>query len=135
MRTTHHRVALAVLATGVSLLTWATTGCTVGRYYNGVPLRGDPGALVEGQSTKHEVLRLFGPPTQILPQANGEAFVYTYDRANSSTLRLQDPITGINWFTYSREFEARDRLLVIFDVTGVVRSVAVEHHIGELPRL
>jgi hypothetical protein len=107
----------------------------VARYYNGSPLRADPSTLVEGQSVRADVLRLFGPPTRIIHQTNGDAFEYSYERYNYSALKLQDPITGVNWFTYTREFENRDRVLVIFDFTGVVRNVAVDHHVGEMPVL
>jgi outer membrane protein assembly factor BamE (lipoprotein component of BamABCDE complex) len=116
-------------------LACAAAGCTIGRYYNGAPLRAAPTSLVEGRSTKHDVLHLFGPPTQITHQTDGEAFVYTYEQYNYSSFHLQDPITGINWFTYTRQFENRDRLLVLFDFTGVVRSVAVDHHVEEMPAL
>jgi len=84
---------------------------------------------------REDVLRLFGPPTQIIHRTDGDAFEYTYQQYNYSSLQLQDPITGINWFTYTREFDNRDRLLVLFDFTGVVRSVAVDHHVGEMPVL
>jgi len=110
-------------------------GCTIGRVYYGSPLRATPADLAEGQSTRHDVLRLFGPPTEIMHQTDGDAFVYTYQRYNYSSFHLQDPITGINWFTYSRELENRDRLVVFFDFTGVVRSVAIDHHADTLPTL
>jgi outer membrane protein assembly factor BamE (lipoprotein component of BamABCDE complex) len=111
----------------------AASGCTVARYYKDVPLRGDPAMLVEGQSTKGDVLRLFGPPQLIQHQTDGDAFVYSYDRLNYSSLRVQDPITGVNWFTYTRQLGNRDRLVVLFDYSGVVRGVAIEHHTQELP--
>jgi len=111
------------------------SGCTVGRFYRNVPLRADPSALVEGQSTKSDVLRLFGPPQQINHQTNGDAFVYLYQQQNWSTLRVQDPITGINWFTYSRQLERRDTLLVLFDFSGIVRGVAIDHRVEGMPPL
>lgn len=111
------------------------SGCTVGRYYKDVPLRGDPSTLVEGQSTKSDVLRIFGPPVQIMHQTDGDAFVYAYERQNYSSFRLQDPITGINWFTYTRQLDNHDRIVVLFDYTGVVRGVAVDHHTEEMPVL
>ncbi len=110
-------------------------GCTIGRFYNGAPLRADPSVLAEGRSTKADVLRLFGPPTQITHQTDGDTFMYLYRKQNSSSFRLQDPITGINWFTYSRWLENRDTLVVLFDFNGVVRGVAVEHRTGEMPAL
>jgi hypothetical protein len=107
----------------------------VARYYQDVPLRGDPSVLVEGQSTKSDVLRLFGPPQQIQHQTNGDTFVYAYEQTNYSSLRLQDPITGINWFTYIRQLDNHDRLIVLFDFAGVVRGVAVDHHTQDMPVL
>jgi outer membrane protein assembly factor BamE (lipoprotein component of BamABCDE complex) len=119
-------------ALGLVLL---VAGCTIGRYYYGTPLRGDPSVLVEWQSTKSDVLRLFGPPTRITHQTDGDAFLYVYQRQNSSSLRVTDPITGMNWFTYSRLLDDRDTLLVVFDFTGVVRSVAVDHRLEHMPPL
>jgi outer membrane protein assembly factor BamE (lipoprotein component of BamABCDE complex) len=100
-----------------------------------MPLRGGGAAIVEGQTTKSDVLRMFGPPTVITHQTNGEAFMYVYQQSNTSTFRVQDPFTGYEWFTYSRQNDQRDTLLVIFDFTGVVRGVAEDHHIEEMPVL
>jgi hypothetical protein len=111
------------------------SGCTVTRYYKDVPLHGDPSALVEGESTKSDVLHLFGPPQQIQHQTNGDAFVYSYERENYSSLRVQDPFIRINWFTYTRTFDNHDRLVVLFDFAGVVRGVAVDRHTDEMPVL
>ena len=61
--------------------------------------------------------------------------MYMYEQYNYSSFHLQDPITGINWFTYSRSFESRDRLLVVFDFTGIVRNVAIDHRVAEMPAL
>jgi outer membrane protein assembly factor BamE (lipoprotein component of BamABCDE complex) len=110
-------------------------GCTVARYYRGVPLRSDPAVLVEGQSTKADVLHLFGPPVQITHQTDGDAFVYAYDRENFSSLTLREPISGQMLFTYRRDFDKRDTLVVLFDYAGVVRGVAVDHHTEDLPAL
>ena len=111
------------------------SGCTIARYYTGNPLRDAPTHLVEGQSTKHDVLQLFGPPTQITHQTNGDAFVYTYEQYNYSSFQVRDPILGYTWFTYTRQHDNRDRLLVLFDFTGVVRDVAVDHQVGDMPVL
>ena len=110
-------VSLALLA----------AGCTIGRAYIGAPLRADPAVLVEGQSTKADVLRTFGPPMQVTHQTDGDAFMYRYARQNSSSFSVQEPITGQRVFTYSRQLENHDTLIVLFDVAGVVRHVAVAH--------
>ncbi len=111
-------------------------GCVIARYHNGAPLHGDPAALVKGQSTKSDVLQLFGPPTQITHQTDGDAFVYTYGRWNYSSITLAEPIfTGQRIFTYTRGFDDRDTLVVLFDFYGVVRSVAVERRTEKMPPL
>lgn len=120
---------------GAWILALATAGCTVGRYYTNTPLQGDPAALIQGQSTKGDVLRLFGPPTRITHQTGGDAFVYTYQQLNTSTFRVQDPVVGYNWFTYNRQIDRRDTLVVLFDFTGIVRSYAVNHHVEDMPPL
>ena len=111
------------------------SGCTVARYYKDVPLRGDPSSLVEGQSTKTDVLRIFGPPELITHQTDGDTFIYAYERENYSSFRVQDPITRINWFTYTRQLDNHDRLVVLFDFAGVVRGIAVDHHTEDMPVL
>jgi outer membrane protein assembly factor BamE (lipoprotein component of BamABCDE complex) len=123
---------MAIVLCAVSLLCGA---CTIGRYYTGAPLRGDASALIEGQSTKSDVLRLFGPPTGISHQTDGDAFVYLYVKQNTSTLNVRDPVIGYTWFTYSRSLSNRDTLVVLFDFRGIVRSVAVAHEVEEMPVL
>lgn len=126
------RFLALVIACAVAVL---SAGCTIARSYRGAPLRADASVLVEGQSTKGDVLRSFGPPTQITHQSDGDAFVYSFDRLNYSSFTLQEPITGQRLFSYRREFNNRDRLVVLFDFSGVVRSLAVEHHTPEMPAL
>lgn len=116
-------------------MTLLIAGCTIGRFYNGAPLRADPSVLVEGRSSKSDVLHLFGPPTQITHQTSGDVFVYLYRQENYSSLHVQDPITGINWFTYTRELENRDTLVVLFDFNGIVRGIAVDRHVAQMPAL
>jgi hypothetical protein len=113
----------------------AVGGCTVERYYIGAPLRGDPAVLVKGESTKADVLRLFGPPFRITYQTDGDAFMYMYDRENYSSITLREPISGQMIFSYHRDFSMRDSLVVLFDYAGVVNGVAVDHRTEELPAL
>ncbi len=110
-------------------------GCTIARSYTGTPLKGEVERIVPGTSTRSDVLRELGPPTQIFHQTNGDAFVYTYQRWNYASFQLRDPITGTTWFTYTRRFENRDRVLVIFDFTGIVRDIAWDRHTEEMPPL
>ena len=128
----HRTRPLAIAAVAVAVL---AGGCTVGRYYRGVPLRADPNGLQEGESTRHDVLRLFGPPDRILQNASGDTFIYEYERENYSSFRLQDPVLRFTWFTYSRSLGQRDRLVVVLDLSGVVRGVALDQHTEELPML
>lgn len=131
------RLLLAAIRLSATCLVAAVAmgGCTIARYYKDAPLRGDPSALVEGQSTKSDVLRLFGPPVRIMHQTDGDTFIYAYERENYSSFRVQDPITGINWFTYTRQLDNNDRLVVLFDYAGVVRGVAVDHQTENMPVL
>ena len=110
-------------------------GCTIARWYSGVPLRAEPTVLVQGHSTKSEVLQIFGPPTQITHQTDGDTFVYAYDRWNYSSLSIAEPFTGQRIFTYTRGFNNRDRLVVLFDYGGVVSGVAVQHETRAMPAL
>jgi outer membrane protein assembly factor BamE (lipoprotein component of BamABCDE complex) len=128
------RSRLSALLAG-SVLLLGTGGCTIGRYYYGAPLRAEPSTIVQGESTKSDVLRLFGPPTQITHQTDGDAFVYTYEQINTSTFQVRDPVIGYSWFTYNREIESRDRLLILFNFAGIVRSVAIEHEVERMPIL
>ncbi len=125
-----HAWAVAVAA-GLLLL----DGCTIARWYSGVPLRADPAVLVKGESTKTDVLQLFGTPTQIMHQTDGDAFLYAYNRWNYSSLTLVEPFTGQRVFSYTRGFNNRDRLVVLFDYFGVVRAVAAEHETRAMPHL
>jgi hypothetical protein len=111
------------------------TGCTIGRYYKGAPLRGEPAVLVEGQSTKNDVLRVFGPPDLITHQTDGDAFVYERRQQNFSQFTVQEPFSGQRVFTYRRQLDSRDALVVLFDFTGVVRGVAVDRRTEGLPPL
>ncbi len=119
----------------VAIVALCLSGCTIGRYYYGVPIQGDPAQIHEGTTSRADVLRLCGPPFQIVHQTNGDAFVYKYEQQNTSTLQLRDPITGTTWFTYTRQFDRRDALVVFFDFTGVVRGVAMDRDVDDMPAL
>ena len=110
-------------------------GCTVARFYNGAPLRSDAAGIVEGASTKSDVLRLFGPPTFIEHQTDGDAFVYRYAQENFSSITIQEPFSGQRLFTYRRQFDNRDTLVVLLDFVGVVRGVSIDHRVEDMPLL
>ena len=106
------------------LLIITVCGCTIGRVYRGSEIREDPGErIVIGTTTKGEILKIFGPPYWLQRQYDGDIFVYTYLRKNSSTLRLEEPVfTNITLFVYRRIQEKRDSLVILFDKDGVVKS-------------
>ena len=125
----------ALMLGGILSLAPLLGGCTITRAYRGAHLRAEPAAIVEGQTTRSDVLHLFGPPDWISHQTNGDAFLYRFEQQNSWTFRIWDPITRNTWFTYSRQYSGRDAMFVLFDFTGVVRGVGVEHHAEDLPLL
>jgi outer membrane protein assembly factor BamE (lipoprotein component of BamABCDE complex) len=123
-------LAAAVLA----LLVCA--GCTVVRVTVGSPLRDDAAQrLVANETTKAQVLASFGPPDVIVRQLDGDVFIYRYVRRNTSTFTLEEPvITNFTFFTYTRSNERDDRLSILFDERGVVRSFGLRRGTEELGR-
>lgn len=115
----------------------AAAGCTITRVYRGSPLRAVPEAeLVPGATTKEEVLRVFGPPDGLARQLDGDVFVYRYERVNTNTLRIEEPVvTGVQLFTYTRSFEKHDSLVVLFGPQGVLREYGYAEGTGELDGL
>lgn len=108
----------------VALLLLAASACTIVRVYVGAPLSAAPdGGIVLGQTTRGEVLALYGAPARIFRHAAGDVFVYTYTRRNSASLDIEEPvITNLQIFSYTRVQEREDRLVVIFDESGRVDS-------------
>jgi hypothetical protein len=112
-----------VVASLVAL--WLGAGCTIVRTYvgNELPAVAD-GQLVPGTTTKAEVLRDLGPPDRLVRQYEGDVFVYAYVRRNESSIELEEPvITRLRIFSYTKEEEKSDRLVVLFDRSGVVTGV------------
>lgn len=125
------RAALAIVLLGLGL-----SGCTIGRTYSGVPLRGDPARIVQGTSSRADVLEVLGPPDSIVHQTTGDAFIYRYRRTNSSSLTIREPFfLRQPIFSYNREFRAADTLVVLFDFHGVVQSIAHDQDTQDLPIL
>jgi outer membrane protein assembly factor BamE (lipoprotein component of BamABCDE complex) len=106
------------------LLIITVCSCRIGRVYIGSEIKDDPREkVVIGATTKSEVLRIFGPPYRIQKQYDGDIFVYSYLRKNSSTLTLEEPVlTNITFFTYRRIQQKEDNLVILFDKDGVVKS-------------
>jgi hypothetical protein len=103
------------------------SGCTIGRWYVGSPLRADPDhRIVAGTTGKAEVLSTFGPPDRILRQRSGDVFVYRYDQRNSSELNIGTPpfigIGSYQIFRWTHVQDKSDHLMVFFDRAGVVSS-------------
>lgn len=111
-------------------------GCTITRLYGGAQLRGDPTQIVEGQTTRSDVLKLLGPPDSIEHQTWGDAFVYRYRQVNSSSITIREPVfVRQTLFQYSRTFDNSDTLIVLFDFDGVVNGVAFDRDTAEMPVL
>lgn len=117
MRSTRALASLAALA--------LASGCTIVRTYVGNELPAVPdGQLVPGTTTKADVLRDLGPPDRLVRQYEGDVFVYAYVRRNESSLELQEPVfTRLRIFSYTKEQEKSDRMVVLFDRAGVVTGV------------
>lgn len=119
------------------LLIISVCGCTIGRVYRGSEIKEDPkDRIIAGTTTKGEILRIFGPPYWVQKQYDGDIFVYTYHRKNSSTLALEEPVfTNITLFVYRRIQEKRDSLVILFDKDGVVKDYGYYEGTGELEPL
>lgn len=54
---------------------------------------------------------------------------------NFSSFTVQEPFLRYRVFTYRRQLENSDRVVVLFDFHGVVRGVAQENEVEEMPLL
>ena len=116
------------------------SGCTIGRWYVGSPLRTDPNHnLVAGTTAKADVLAAFGPPDRILRYRTGDVFVYRYDQRNSSELNIGTPpfigFGSYQVFQWTHVQDKSDRLMVFFDPAGVVSSFGYKQGREELEPL
>ena len=113
------------------------SGCTIGRWYVGSPLRVDPRELlVVGETRKAEVLGQLGPPDRILRQKSGDVFVYRHDQRNSSEFEISEPLfTGLTLFQWEKVQDKSDRLMVFFDTQDVVSSFGYRQGRAELEPL
>lgn len=130
---THMPLRAALPATAALFL---LAGCTITRLYGGVPFRGDPAQIVQGKSTRSDVLRILGPPDSIEHQVWGDAFVYRYRQVNSASITIDDIFfTGQTIFSFGRTFDRSDTIVVLFDFSGVVSGIAVSRYTQDLPAL
>jgi len=121
----------------VLALLLAAPGCTMGRWYVGSPIPGNPAELLRiGSTGKADVLGHFGPPDRMLRQKSGDVFIYRYDQRNSSELRIgTPPFIGIGAYTlfhWDKDQDKSDRLMVFFDPAGVVSAFGYRAGRGEL---
>ena len=74
-------------AAALALALGLGSGCTIGRTYAGAEIREEPAVRIEaGRTSRAEVLQVFGPPDRILRRANGDVFVYLFERTNEQML-------------------------------------------------
>lgn len=118
------------------LLLLCLCGCTIVREYVGAPLRADPGHEIRpGITGMAEVLEIFGPPDRIVRDTTGDVFVYRFQRRNSETFVIEEPlITQFEFFRYSRTREKEDRLVVLFETDGRVQSFGYQRGTSEFDR-
>jgi len=116
------------------ILLMLITGCTIGRVYVGSELQYNPSEkIVSGQTTKSQVLEMFGAPDLIQRQHDGDVFVYVYLRRNYSKIAIQEPVvTHIQIFTYSNIQEKKDNLVILFDREGTVKNFGFQRKTSEL---
>jgi hypothetical protein len=116
------RCARALAACAVLAL---ASGCIIVRTYvgNELPAESD-GRLVPGTTTKSEVLRDLGPPDRLVRQYEGDVFVYAYVRRNQTSFELTEPVfTRLRVFSYTKEQEKSDRMVLLFDRSGILTGV------------
>ncbi len=121
--------------TAAALLALAASGCTIGRYVRFEPIPEAPEeVLVAGKTTKADVLRELGAPTEIHRQWDGDLFMYRYVRRNIATLDIAEPyVTRQSLFVYDSKSERHDRLAVFFDRQGVVQGFGVSRGTEAMP--
>jgi hypothetical protein len=79
------------------------------------------------------VLRDLGPPDRLVHQFEGDMFVYAYIRRNEGTFLLEEPVfTHLTIFSYTKEQEKTDRMVVLFDRAGTLTDVFVRRGTEQL---
>lgn len=74
--------------------------------------------LVEGVTTKAEVMAAFGNPMSMSPSADGEIWMYQYTEGRA---RATDFIPVVNWFGDTGKYDMK-QLTILFYLDGTVRS-------------
>lgn len=103
---------------------------TIKRSYVGNPVEVNPHeAITKGKTNKGEILSLFGPPTRVMRQYDGDLFVYEYIYEKGFKFAIEEPvITGAKLFTYIKNDEKRDLLVILFDKQGVVVNYGISRY-------
>ena len=124
-------------APGLVLLLLLGSACTIGRSYVGAEIREEPAARIQaGRTSRAEVLQVFGPPDRILRRANGDVFVYLFERTNETTFTIEEPVfTNFQLFSWSKVQRKSDRLTIFFDGDGTVTAFGHRRGTQELERL
>ncbi|MCP5057022.1 MAG: hypothetical protein GY937_09900 [bacterium] len=124
-----------VLFLGLSL--GLGTACSITRIYRGSPIRAVPDEVLQaGVTNKAQVLQILGPPDRIVRQHDGDAFLYRFVRRNVDALELEEPVfTNITFFSFTRNEQRADLLLVLFDKEGVVASWGIRRSTEEIGAL
>jgi outer membrane protein assembly factor BamE (lipoprotein component of BamABCDE complex) len=123
-------------ATAVAVAVALASACTLQRAYLGNQVSEVPeGRAIVGQTTKGQILELLGPPDRILRQYDGDVFVYAYIRRNSTTIEIEEPVvTNLMIFSYQKSQEKSDRMVVLFDRSGVLSGYGFRRGTDQLER-
>jgi outer membrane protein assembly factor BamE (lipoprotein component of BamABCDE complex) len=134
MDSTKERMSCIRAFASIALFMIFTWGCTIGRVYIGSEIRSDPKEKIQvGLTTKSDILEIFGPPDRVTRQYDGDIFVYTYLRKNSTKFAIEEPyITNTTFFTYTRIQEKKDHLVILFDKNGMVKNYGYQRGTSEL---
>ena len=119
-------IILAILA----ILVLFSACTTLKRSYVGHPVEVNPNeAIIKGKTNKGEVLSIFGPPTKVMRQYDGDLFVYEYVYDKGVKFVIEEPIiTGVQLFTYVKDDEKRDLLVILFDKQGIVVNYGISRY-------
>ena len=124
-------------APGLALALLLGSACTIGRTYVGAEIREEPAARIQaGRTSRAEVLQVFGPPDRILRRANGDVFIYLFERTNETSFTLEEPVfTNFQLFSWNKVQRKSDRLTIFFDGDGTVTAFGHRRGTQELERL
>jgi outer membrane protein assembly factor BamE (lipoprotein component of BamABCDE complex) len=123
------RILLCTLA---YLLTFnAFSGCVMSRKYENLPLPSSFSSLQKG-STQQQVLKDFGPPTQLLRKPTGVLFLYLRTGKHNNRFFIGAGPERFNLLTLFWETTKKDQLMVFFDSSNQVMDYAFHSGTDEL---